>query len=269
MYYAAYFAISCLGAPRQGLVALVTGGASGYGLATVERLCKQGANVIFCDLNASKGQEVAKRIGENSTFVPADVASENNVKNVLKVVSEKFNKLDLLVNCAGTNVLSKIYDFENGIPHSLEKFTSLLNVNTGGTFNVARLAAGVMAKNQPDDDGHKGVIVNLSSIHAFEGSTGHVAFAASSGCIVSMTLPLARDLASEGIRCCAIAPGLFDTPFIRNLPEKYRRFLPSIVPFPKGLGSTNEFAHLVQTIYENKMLNGEVIRLDAALRFDM
>lgn len=253
----------------KGLVALVTGGASGYGRATVERLCKQGANVVFCDLKTSSGEDVAKSIGKNSIFIPADVVSEDDVKNTLNVVTDKFKKLDLVVNCAGTNVLSKTYDFRNDVPHCLDKFTNMLKVNTGGTFNVTRLAAGVMAKNQPDAEGHKGVIVNLTSIHAFEGSTGNVAFAASSGCIVSMTLPIARDLASEGIRCCAIAPGLFDTPFFRSLPEKYRRFIPSVVPFPKGLGSPNEFAHLVQTIYENKMLNGEVIRLDALLRFEL
>jgi len=177
--------------------------------------------------------------------------------------------LDLLVNCAGINVLQKTYDFRIGEMHSLEKFTTMLRVNTGGTFNTIRLAAGIMAKNQPDSEGQRGVIVNLTSINAFEGSTGNVAFATSSGCIAAMTLPVARDLCSEGIRCCAIATGLFDTPYIRSLPEKYRRFLPSVVPFPKGLGNPDEFAHLVQAIYSNKMLNGEVIRLDAALRFEL
>lgn len=253
----------------KGVVALVTGGASGYGLATVERLCKYGANVVICDLKSSKGPEVADRIGENSVFVPTDVTLEDDVKKALNTVTTKFNKLDLLVNCAGINVMQKTYSFHTGQPHCLEKFIDILKVNTCGTFNTIRLASGIMGKNQPDVEGQKGVIVNLTSIHAFEGSTGHVAFAASSGCIASMTLPIARDLASEGIRCCAIAAGLFDTPFFRTLPEKYRRFLPSVVPFPKGLGNPNEFAHLVQTIYENKMLNGEVIRLDGALRFEV
>ncbi|GFS86117.1 3-hydroxyacyl-CoA dehydrogenase type-2, partial [Nephila pilipes] len=197
------------------------------------------------------------------------VTSETDVKNAIDVCADKFKKLDLLVNCAGTNVLSKTYDFAHNKPHSLDKFKKLLEVNTVGTFNVTRLAVGLMEKNQPDDDGQKGVIVNLTSIHAFEGSVGHVAFAASSGCIAAMTLPLARDLSSEGIRCCAIAAGLFDTPYFQSLPEKYRRFIPSVVPFPNGLGRTEEFAHLVQAILENTMLNGEVIRLDAGLRFEM
>ncbi|XP_042898341.1 3-hydroxyacyl-CoA dehydrogenase type-2 isoform X2 [Parasteatoda tepidariorum] len=251
------------------LVALVTGAASGFGLSTAERLLKQGAKVVLCDINSSKGQEVAKRHEENSLFIATDVTCENDVKKALETCSEKFQKLDLLVNCAGINVLGKTYDFQRNKPHSLEEFTNILQVNTVGTFNVIRLAVGLMAKNQPDEDGQKGVIVNLTSIHAYGGSTGHIAYSASSGAIASMTLPLARDLSSEGIRCCAIATGLFDTPYYRSLPDKYKRFIPSLVPFPKGLGSPTEFAHLVQTILENKMLNGEVIRLDGALRFDV
>ncbi|GFR26162.1 3-hydroxyacyl-CoA dehydrogenase type-2 [Trichonephila clavata] len=251
------------------LVALVTGGGSGYGLATAERLLTQGARVVLCDLKTSKGQEISNRLGENSLFIPTDVTSENDVKNAIDVCAEKFKKLDLLVNCAGTNVLSKTYDFAHNKPHSLDKLKKIMEVNTVGTFNVTRLAVGLMAKNQPDDDGQKGVIVNLTSTHAFEGSVGHVAFAASSGAIAAMTLPLARDLSSEGIRCCAIAAGLFDTPYIQSLPEKYRRFIPSVVTFPYGLGRTEEFAHLVQTILETRMLNGEVIRLDAAYRSEI
>ncbi|KFM65326.1 3-hydroxyacyl-CoA dehydrogenase type-2, partial [Stegodyphus mimosarum] len=234
----------------RSLVALVTGGASGFGLATAERFIKQGARVVLCDLKSSNGENVSRRLGENSVFVPADVTLEADVKNALNVITDKFQKLDLVVNCAGTNVLCKTYDFSNKVPHSLEKFTNMIQVNTFGTFNVIRLAAGLMSKNVADEDGQKGVIVNLTSTHAFEGSVGHVAFAASSGCIVSMTLPIARDLASEGIRCCAIATGLFDIPYFRSLPEKYRRFMPSVVPFPSGLGSPDEFAHLVQTVLE-------------------
>ncbi|KAG8195080.1 hypothetical protein JTE90_029659 [Oedothorax gibbosus] len=253
----------------KGLVALVTGGASGFGLSTAERLLKQGARVVLCDLNTSKGQEVASRLGGNSVFVSTDVTSETDVKKALDVCSDKFKKLDLLVNCAGISVLSKTYDFGNKTPHCLEKFTKLLEVNTVGTFNTIRLAVGLMSKNSPDEDGQKGVIVNLTSTHAFEGGMGHIAFAASSGCIASMTLPIARDLSTEGIRCCAIATGHFDIPYYRSLPEKFRRFIPSVVPFPKGLGNPEEFAHLVQTIVDNKMLNGEVIRLDAALRIEI
>jgi len=253
----------------KGLVALVTGAASGFGLSTAERLLKHGAKVLLCDINSSKGQEVANRLGENSCFITTDVTSEKDVKNALEMCSEKFQKLDLLVNCAGTNVMLKIYEFPHNKAHRLEHFSNILKVNVAGTFNVTRLAVGLMAKNEPDADGQKGVIVNLTSTHAYEGSTGHVAFSASSGAIASMTLPLARDLAPEGIRCCAIAAGLFDTPYFHTLPEKYRKFIPSIVLFPKGLGSPYEFAHLVQTILENKMLNGEVIRLDAGLRYDL
>ncbi|KAF8782571.1 3-hydroxyacyl-CoA dehydrogenase type-2 like protein [Argiope bruennichi] len=253
----------------QGLVALVTGGASGFGLSTAERLITHGVKVVLCDINSSKGQEVSKRFGENSLFLETDVTSESDVTKALNACKDKFKRLDFLVNCAGTNVLSKTYDFANHTPHNLDKFRKILEVNTVGTFNTIRLAAGLMAKNEPDDDGQRGVIVNLTSIDAFEGRVGHVAFAASSGCIASMTLPIARDLSDQGIRCCAIATGLFDTPYFQSLPEKYRRFIPSVVPFPKGLGNPSEFAHLVQAILENKMLNGEVLRLDAALRYEI
>jgi len=250
----------------KGLVALVTGGASGLGEATVRRLVKQGASVVICDLPSSQGQKVAQELGDKCAFAPIDVTKENDVQEALNVVQKKFRKLDITVNCAGIGVASKTYNFKKGTPHSLDDFMKTLQVNTIGSFNVIRLAVGLMAKNQPDEDGQKGVIINTASIAAYDGQTGQVAYSASKGGIVGMTLPLARDLECEGIRCCTIAPGLFDTPLLRKLPEKVRQDLAKDVPFPKRLGHPDEYAHLVQSMIENPMLNGCVIRLDGALR---
>lgn len=251
----------------KGLVALVTGGASGLGLATTERLIKHGASAVLCDLPNSKGSSIAQRIGEKCIFSPCDVTSESDVKNALDVVKEKFGRLDVVVNCAGTNLMMRTHDFVAGTPHSLDSFKSMLKVKTMGTFNVTWLAAQMMAKNSLNDIGERGVIVNTTDICAYEGRQGHVAYSASSAAIESMTLPLARDLLSENIRCCAVATGLFDIPYYRSLPEKYRRYLPTIVTYPKGLGSPDEYAYLVQTIIENQQINGEVVRIDGALRY--
>ncbi|XP_076338961.1 hydroxysteroid 17-beta dehydrogenase 10 [Tachypleus tridentatus] len=250
----------------KGLVALVTGGASGLGQATVQRLVNQGARVVICDLPTSKGQDVAKTLGDSCAFAPTDVTSEEDVGKALDLVKDKFGKLDVAVNCAGIGVAFKIYNFKKDLPHSLEDFKKVLLVNCLGTFNVNRLALGLIGKNEPDSDGQRGVLINTASIAAFEGQTGQVAYSASKGAIVGMTLPIARDLAPQGIRCCTIAPGLFDTPLLAGLPEKVRTFLAKTVPFPSRLGNTEEFAHLVQFIVENPLVNGEVIRLDGALR---
>lgn len=250
----------------KNIVTLVTGGASGLGRACAERISACGGRVLLCDLPTSKGESVAQEIGPAVTFAPVDVTSENDVKNALLIAKDKFGKLDCVVNCAGIGVAYKIYNFNKDVPHSLEDFTKVIMVNTVGTFNVIRLAVGLIGLNTPNEDGNRGVIINTSSVAAFEGQMGQVAYSASKGAIVGMTLPLARDLSTQGIRVVTIAPGLFDTPLLSSLPDKVRHFLAKSVPHPKRLGKPEEFALLVQSIIENPLLNGEVIRLDGALR---
>ncbi|XP_014772162.1 3-hydroxyacyl-CoA dehydrogenase type-2 [Octopus bimaculoides] len=250
----------------KGLVGLVTGGASGLGLAAVQRLVQQGSRVVLCDLPNSKGAEVASKLGGNCIFAPTDVTSEADVDNALAIAKNNFGRLDAVVNCAGIGVAFKVYNFKKELPHSYEDFKKVLSVNTCGSFNVIRLAVGLMGKNEPNADGHRGVVVNTASVAAYDGQMGQVAYSASKGAIVGMTLPLARDLASQGIRCMTIAPGLYDTPLLAGLPEKVRKYLASTVPFPSRLGDPAEYAHLVQSVIENPMLNGEVIRIDGALR---
>ncbi|KAH0815525.1 hypothetical protein GEV33_007265 [Tenebrio molitor] len=248
-------------------VTLVTGGASGLGKATVERLVQQGSRVVLCDLQSSKGHEVAKTIGEDKViFAPVNVTSESDVKTALGLTKEKFGKLDNVVNCAGIGVAFKTYNFNKKAAHSLEDFTKVITVNTIGTFNVIRLAVGLIGENQPNEKGERGVIINTASVAAFEGQMGQAAYAASKGGIVGMTLPIARDLASQAIRVVTIAPGLFRTPLFSALPEKVVAFLEKSVPFPPRLGNPSEYAQLVESIIENPMLNGETIRLDGALR---
>ncbi|XP_075772075.1 3-hydroxyacyl-CoA dehydrogenase type-2 isoform X1 [Pelodiscus sinensis] len=249
-----------------GMVGLVTGGASGLGRATAERLVQQGASALIVDLPTSNGQSVAQALGERCVFAPADVTSEADVKGALALAREKFGRLDVAVNCAGIAVAIKTYNSKKDAPHSLEDFQRVINVNIAGTFNVIRLSAGEMGRNSPDADGHRGVIVNTASVAAFEGQVGQAAYSASKGGIVGMTLPIARDLAPMGIRVVTIAPGLFATPLLAGLPEKVQTFLARQVPFPSRLGRPAEYAHLVQCIVENPMLNGEVVRLDGAIR---
>lgn len=250
----------------KGMVALVTGGASGLGRATVERLVGQGASAVIVDLPSSDGAEVAKSLGDRCVFAPADVTSEADVRSAVALTKERFGRLDVNVNCAGIAVAVKTYHFKKEIAHSLEDFQRVINVNIAGTFNVIRLAVAEMGHNEPDADGHRGVVINTASVAAFDGQVGQAAYAASKGAIVAMTLPVARDLASQGIRVVAIAPGLFSTPLLEGLPEKVRQFLCRQVPFPSRLGHPHEFAHLVQALVENPMVNGEVIRLDGAVR---
>ncbi|XP_074644151.1 3-hydroxyacyl-CoA dehydrogenase type-2-like [Tubulanus polymorphus] len=251
----------------QGLVGLVTGGGSGLGRASAERLAREGCKVVVCDLPASKGNEVAKSIGDDKCiFVPTDVTNTEQVLAALSSAKEQFGRLDIAVNCAGIGIAHRTYNFNKETPHSLDDFMKVLTVNTVGTFNVIRLAAGLMGKNEPNVDGQRGVIVNTASVAAYDGQIGQVAYSASKGAIVGMTLPIARDFAKQGIRVCTIAPGLFDTPLLAGLPEKVRNFLSSTIPFPSRLGLPDEYGHLVQMIVENPLLNGEVIRLDGALR---
>jgi len=250
----------------KGLVALVTGGASGLGKATAQRLIQNGARVAILDLPTSEGANVAKELGSDCIFTPASVASEEDVKAALSQVKSTFNRLDATVNCAGIGVAFKIYNFNKDFPHSLDDFQRVMTVNAIGTFNVCRLAVGLMGKNDPDKDNQRGVIVNTASIAAYEGQIGQCAYSASKGAIVGLTVPMARDLASQGIRVCTIAPGLFNTPLLASLPEKVQKFLAETIPFPKRLGDPSEYAHIVQTIIENPLMNGEVIRVDGCLR---
>ncbi|EAA07400.5 3-hydroxyacyl-CoA dehydrogenase type-2 [Anopheles arabiensis] len=247
-------------------VALVTGGASGLGRATVERFARAGYNVLLCDLPTSKGNDVAKELGEKVVYVPVDVLSEKDVSGALELAKSKFGRLDVSVNCAGIAVAVKTYNFNKKVAHKLEDFQRVLLVNTAGTFNVIRLSAGLMGENEPNADGQRGVIVNTASVAAYDGQIGQAAYAASKAAVVGMTLPIARDLSTQGIRIVTVAPGLFNTPMLQALPEKVRAFLAKTVPFPQRLGEPAEYAQLVQAIVDNPLLNGEVIRLDGALR---
>jgi len=250
----------------KGVVGLVTGGASGLGRATVERFVREGARVTLCDLPYSQGAKLADELGDDCIFAPVDVTNPEDVQAALAQTKDKFGRLDATINCAGIGSACRVYNFKRNQAHPFEDFVKIQMVNTCGTFNVTRLAVGLMGANEPDEDNQRGVVVNTASVAAFEGQIGQVAYAASKGAIVGMTLPMARDLAQQGIRVNTIAPGLFDTPLLQSLPDKVRDFLAKTVPNPSRLGSPDEFAALVQTIVLNRMINGETIRLDGAIR---
>ncbi len=240
----------------EGNTFLITGGGSGLGAATARLLEESGANVVVADLRGE---------GVNSHFVETDVTDEASVQGAVGAALEHFRGLHGAINCAGIASAQKTLGRKG--PHSLESFTQVVQVNLVGTFNVVRLAAEAMAKNEPTGaDGERGVIVNTASVAAFDGQVGQVAYAASKGGVIAMTLPVARDLAPLGIRVMAIAPGIFDTPMMAGLPEAARESLGKQVPFPSRLGRPEEYAALVRHIVENPMLNGEVIRLDGAIR---
>ena len=244
--------------------ALVTGGASGLGLATARMVVASGGFVAVLDLPSAEAEETVRALGPNALFCPADITRVEEVQAALASVEKLGRGLQLAVSCAGVGTVGKT--LQKGEPASQELFEFTIRVNLLGTFNVARLAAAFIAKNAPGPEGERGLIVNTASIAAFEGQMGQTAYAASKGGIVSLTLPMARDLASYGIRVVTIAPGLFDTPLFAKLPETARLALGQSVPFPSRLGRPEEFAALVKHIAENPMLNGEVIRLDGALR---
>ncbi len=249
----------------QGIGALVTGGASGLGEATARALAARGARVAVVDLPGSKGPDVAKSLGEPALFVAADVTREDEVEQAVERAAEAFGGLHTAVSCAGIGMAGRTVDRE-GRAFPLPLFARTLEVNLVGTFNVARLAAARMSRNDPNEHGERGVIVNTASIAAFDGQVGQVSYAASKGGVVSMTLPIARDLAPAGIRCCTIAPGTFATPMLMQMPEPARQALAAQIPFPSRLGDPSEYAALACHVVENPMLNGETIRLDGALR---
>ena len=244
--------------------AVVTGGGSGLGEATARELAARGAKVCVLDLGRSKGAEVAASLGGDAFFVDADVASEASMTSAIQGAVQRFGALHILLGCAGVAVGMKTLGKQG--PHPLDAFTRVVHVNLVGTFNAIRLAAAAMVANDPDANGERGVIVNTASTAAFDGQIGQAAYSASKGGVVGMTLPIARDLASAGIRVCTIAPGLFDTPMLAGLPEPVRESLGASIPFPPRLGRPSEYAALACAIVENPMLNGETIRLDGALR---
>jgi NAD(P)-dependent dehydrogenase (short-subunit alcohol dehydrogenase family) len=249
----------------QGIGAVVTGGGSGLGEATARALVARGARVAILDLGLSRGAEVAKSLGDAAFFAEADVTQEAPVAAALARAAERFGGVRAVVSCAGIGSAARVVDKE-GRPFDLAVFRRTIEVNLVGTFNVLRLAAAQMVKNAPNEGGERGVIVNTASVAAFEGQIGQAAYSASKGGVVGMTLPVARDLAGVGVRCCTIAPGLFATPLLMLLPEPAREALARSIPFPSRLGDPGEFAALACHIVENAMLNGETIRLDGAIR---
>jgi 3-hydroxyacyl-CoA dehydrogenase / 3-hydroxy-2-methylbutyryl-CoA dehydrogenase len=244
--------------------ALVAGGASGLGEATVRLLHERGASVVIADLNEDKGEALASKLGERASFVRADVTDADTVQAAVDRAAAQPGGLRISVCCAGIGWAERVAGKRGA--HTLQPFETVIRVNLIGTFNVLRLAAAAMIANQTGEDGERGVCVNTASIAAFDGQIGQVSYSASKGGIVGMTLPAARDLASVGIRVCTIAPGTFDTPLLAALPEENRQQLGRAIPFPPRLGRPPEFAALAAHIVENEMLNGEVIRLDGALR---
>ncbi len=248
----------------EGRTFLVTGGASGLGGAAARMLIGAGGNVAILDLNAETGARAARELGAKAFFARTDVTSEADVKGALAATTERFGGLHGAVNAAGIGVAEKVLGKAG--PHPLELFEKTIRINLVGTFNVIRLAAAAMAAGEPTETGERGVIVSTASVAAFDGQIGQAAYSASKGGIVGMTLPIARELARNGIRVMTIAPGIFDTPLLAGLPEPARLSLGQQVPFPSRLGRPDEYAALVRHIVENEMLNGEVIRLDGALR---
>jgi NAD(P)-dependent dehydrogenase (short-subunit alcohol dehydrogenase family) len=241
----------------EGRTFLVAGGGSGLGAATTEMLTNEGANAVVADLRGEAANG-------NVRFVETDVVDEASVRRAIEEALQSFGGMHGAINCAGIASAEKVLG--RGGPHSLDSFAKVVEVNLVGTFNVLRLAAEVMVNNEPAASGERGVIVNTASVAAYDGQIGQVAYAASKGGVVALTLPVARELAQYGIRVVAIAPGIFDTPMMAGLPEAARESLGKQVPFPSRLGRPEEYAALVRHIIENEMLNGEVIRLDGSIR---
>jgi NAD(P)-dependent dehydrogenase (short-subunit alcohol dehydrogenase family) len=245
-------------------VALVTGGASGLGGATVHALVRAGSRVVIADKSKAAGEALAKELGSLALFVETDVTDEVQMRSAVDRARNEFGALHVAVGCAGIGTAGRVVGKSGLFP--LELFALTVNVNLVGMFNMMRIAAGAMAENEPDVGGERGVIITTASIAAFDGQIGQVAYAASKAGVVGMTLPVARELARFGVRVMTIAPGTFDTPMLANLPEEHRQALAAGIPFPARLGHPAEFAALAVHIAENAMLNGETIRLDGALR---
>jgi NAD(P)-dependent dehydrogenase (short-subunit alcohol dehydrogenase family) len=248
----------------DGRTVLVSGGASGLGAATAEMIVAAGGRVVIADISDSNGGALAQRLGSAAVFVRADVTIGDDVQRGVDAARERFGGLHGAVCAAGIGTAERVLGKEGVQP--LEHFRRVIDINLVGTFNVIRLAAAAMSTNAPAPNGERGVIVSTASVAAFDGQIGQAAYAASKGGIVALTLPLAREFARVGIRVMTIAPGTFDTPLLAGLPQAARESLAQQVPFPPRLGRPGEFAALVRHIFENEMLNGEVIRLDGAIR---
>jgi NAD(P)-dependent dehydrogenase (short-subunit alcohol dehydrogenase family) len=243
---------------------LISGGASGLGAATARRLARAGGSVAICDLNGEQGARIARGIGAAALFVAADVTDEGEIERAIGTARAQFGALHGAVSCAGIAPGERILGKAG--PHGLKSFRRAIEINLIGTFNVLRLAAQAMASNTPDREGERGVIVNTASVAAYEGQIGQAAYSASKAGVAGLTLPAARELARFGIRVMAIAPGIFETPMVDAFTEEVQRSLAAQIPFPPRLGRPEEFAALVEHIIVNPMLNGEVIRLDGAVR---
>jgi 3-hydroxyacyl-CoA dehydrogenase/3-hydroxy-2-methylbutyryl-CoA dehydrogenase len=248
----------------NGCVAVVTGGASGLGEACVRNFANHGAKVSILDFAEDRGQKVASELGDAVIFCMADVTDEGNVQAAINKTVETFGAIHMAVNCAGVGFPAKVLGKEG--PLNMDQFNRVVQINLMGTMNVIRLAAEKMVANAPNEDGEKGVVINTASVAAFDGQVGQAAYSASKAGVVGMTLPIAREFADYGIRVMTIAPGIFNTPMLNGLSDKVKESLNKMIPFPKRLGEPHEFSGLVQHIIENPMLNGEVIRLDGAVR---
>lgn len=245
--------------------AIVTGGSSGLGEATVRHIVQGGGKAAIFDLNGSRAQSILDELGEDAVYyLETDVTNAEQVEKNVAKVAERFGSLNAVINCAGIGTPGKVVS--KGEPLALSQFEKVVRINLIGTFNVIRTAAAVMQKNTPNEEGERGVIISTASVAAYEGQIGQAAYSASKGGVVSMTLPIARELARDGIRVMAIAPGLMETPMVEGLPDAAIASLSAAVPFPPRLGKPSEYAKLVESIATNTMLNGEVIRLDGAIR---
>ncbi|MCY4144034.1 MAG: SDR family NAD(P)-dependent oxidoreductase [Gammaproteobacteria bacterium] len=246
-------------------VAVVTGGASGLGRATAERIIANGGKVALLDLNEDLAKQTATELGENARAFACNVAEESSAESAIEAALSAFSAIHINVNCAGIGSAARTVGRDGPLP--LRNFNLVIQVNLIGTFNTLRLCAAAMQGNDPiGDDGERGVIINTASVAGFEGQIGQVAYSASKGGVIGMTLPIARDLARDGIRCCTIAPGIFETPMMSGAPDRVRLPLIESVQFPKRLGEPTEYAQLVQQIVENTYFNGQTLRLDGGIR---
>lgn len=246
---------------------LISGGASGLGLATAQNIVSQGGKVILLDINEQAGQNAQVSLGNSALFCKADIVDETQVAQAIEQALSHFGKINGVINCAGIGPAKRVVGKDG--PHDLGFFQKVIQINLVGVFNVLRLGANIMQHNTPNEEGERGIVINTASVAAFDGQIGQAAYSASKGGVVAMTLPIAREFARMGIRVMAIAPGIFETPLLANLSSEAQASLAQQIPFPARLGKPEEFAKLVQQIIENTMLNGEVIRLDGAIRMGM